>query len=491
MPVQNGSAEFDGSGSLTSTANHAVAAREVLSGVGSFAANVTSQISTTNVVATNGTIVSATPTTNVSFQFNCAGGNTLLVYFFGYWAGLNITYNGVPVSNQIAQVQFETSISGFGTTVLTLENPGQGNFTLSASWSTSGMYAVIPVALNNAGSFTSIQTTASNTTTNPINQTVSSKTGALVLSYLFQEGNNSAPTTTGTTFRTYQSGLSAVAIVAYYPGASSVSTQCGAYSGYYTQMISLSVNPTTVWQDTAAFTGTGSLSATADLGLLALGVFSGAGSLAAVAVVGAAASASYAGAGSLAYLGSLGLIASATLSDNSSSLVAYGSINTHIAVAFGGTGLVNASAIDIPPGGLVAVFNGSGGLTSTILLHLSSGLIPFAGAGSLLPTVFLIEQASAIFGGTGSMRLPLSGGTTYSGAGSLSVATIWNPRIGFFAGDGLLSANSYRVISVVNQFSGTGRVCVQATVRLGRGGPVSNQIVTGPGASFNITVGGG
>lgn len=247
----------------------------------------------------------------------------------------------------------------------------------------------------------------------------------------------------------------------------------------------------TAWSGSAEFDGAGSLAATAVLALQALVGFNGTGSLSIVGAVGNVGKAEFDGAGSLSYLGSLGLKASATLSDNSPSLLASGAVAGVISATFGSTGSLSALGIDVPPGGFVAIFGGAGNFLANSNQLLSSGSIPFNGNGSLQPVVSLAQQARAVFAGVGKMGFPLPGASNLSGTGSLSVATIYIPRVGFFAGSGSLSAYAFRVINVADQFNGFGHMCVQATVRKGRRGPVTNTVVTGPGQSANVTVGGG
>ena len=244
------------------------------------------------------------------------------------------------------------------------------------------------------------------------------------------------------------------------------------------------------WQISSVFSGTGSLSATAVLGLTSLVAFSGTGSFSATAGLALSDSAIFSGGASLAYSGALGLVAGAIFNNNSPSLSAIGAIGGMVTAILTGAGLINAYAVDVPPGGFIAIFNGAGLLVAGGQ-QLSSAYATFSGGGSLTPTVFLDLVASAVFHGNGAMLLPLSGASTFNGMGSFSANTIWRPRAGFFIGFGGLSVNAIRYVNINDQFNGKGRVCVQATVREGRRGPISNVVKVGPGVSANVMVGGG
>ena len=137
-----------------------------------------------------------------------------------------------------------------------------------------------------------------------------------------------------------------------------------------------------------------------------------------------------------------------------------------------------------------AQYTGTGSLSATVELVISP-TFSLRGAGSLSPTVFLGLTASATFGGKGLMVALLFASASLNGGGGLSANTTQVPRIAFFAGAGALSVNVTRTINVAVQFNGMGRMCTQATSRIGRKGPTSNVVELGPGVSGNITVGGG
>jgi hypothetical protein len=247
----------------------------------------------------------------------------------------------------------------------------------------------------------------------------------------------------------------------------------------YNPTLSASVNcavciqafaPVNAWQGTASLNAASILVPAVVLGLIARAEFDGAGSLSARTIAHLSAGANLSG---------------------SPSLSAYGALALQILAEFDGASSLTAIGTRIPPGGIISIFSGGGGLSAVALQTLSSGSIFLGGAGSLLPTVGLGLTASATLVGSGGMHLPLVGTAALSGAGSITVNAIQITLVASLLGTGVLSVNGMRVISVVEQFNGSGRMCAQATVRLGRRGSVSNTVVAGRGSLANIALRGG
>jgi hypothetical protein len=240
----------------------------------------------------------------------------------------------------------------------------------------------------------------------------------------------------------------------------------------------------------AVFGGAGRLSAVATLGLQGAAFFRSIDSFITTPSIGGGGLATFGGTGSLSALSMLGLAASATFNDTSPSLSVPAAISGQIAAEFDGAGSLSASGIRAPPGGFIAFFNATGGLSVTTQQILGS-FITFSGSGVLTPTLFVQRIASATFAGNGTMNLPRFSIIFLNGAGSLTVNATQVVHIATFNGAGSLSANAMRFLSAMGQFNGTGRMCVQATVRIGRRGPASNLCVTGSGATNNLVITGG
>lgn len=238
----------------------------------------------------------------------------------------------------------------------------------------------------------------------------------------------------------------------------------------------------TLFRGSASFNGSGLLTASVRLGNVALVRFAGAGNFTAAGTL-FRGSATFSGTGSLA--------ASALLHELAS-------------ITFAGAGLFRYQ----PPASII--FAGGSLIPATVLVSdAGSALVSDSGAvlitddsfkgATLTVSAFLVEQASAIFLGSGFL------------GGIYNIANSVNARLGaigeFPLGQqqhilygipfvAFLGAGSLSVGSKIQEFSsvyfaGDGQLCAQAYVRIGRKGPTTNVAESGSGASSNIVVGGG
>lgn len=105
------------------------------------------------------------------------------------------------------------------------------------------------------------------------------------------------------------------------------------------------------------------------------------------------------------------------------------------------------------------------------------------------------QQGSSLLSGSGGLSLAatlgLQAATIFAGTGALAADTRFVLGTGLFLGAGALAGTTTLNAMAGAAWLSSGRMCAQATVRLGRRGPVNNVVEFGSGPSINITVGGG
>ena len=125
---------------------------------------------------------------------------------------------------------------------------------------------------------------------------------------------------------------------------------------------------------------------------------------------------------------------------------------------------------------------------------MAAGTAKLVGTGKLSASARWALAGVTIFAGNSSLSINLSQGyiakpEILSGSSSLLVNLLLISSQALFFGTGSLSILGWVYKFDTSQFAGTGKMCTQATVRLGSPfGIVNNIMVNGSGATQNVVV---